>query len=108
MFCSTCGTLLVPKKTPYGSWMSCPNHHPQPKLVQESETQKTKNPATVIPIGVASGENTMAVYDHACPKCGHKKAELIEMGPSYADEDSTFRMKCGKCGWVERLEGKMK
>lgn len=108
MFCSTCGTLLVPKKTPYGSWMSCPNHHPQPKLVQETETHKTKNLKPVIPIGVASGENTLAVYDHKCSKCGYEKAELIEMLASYSDEDNTYRMKCGKCGFVERLEGKVK
>ena len=108
MFCSTCGTLLQLKKTPYGKWMSCPHHHPQPKLVQETEIQKSKNTTPTLPIGVASGENILAVYDHKCPKCSHGKAELVEMGPSYSDEDSTFRMKCGKCGWVERLEGKVK
>ena len=43
MFCKTCGSLLVPKSTPYGKWMSCSNGHSQPEIVQKAETITEKN-----------------------------------------------------------------
>ena len=106
MFCKTCGSLLVPKKTEFGKWMSCPNGHTQPELVQKAETHYSKSLDTTKRIQVLEDEHPLAIYDHQCQKCGHEKAELIEMQPSYSDEDSTLKMKCPKCGNVERLEGK--
>ena len=106
MFCKTCGSLLVPKKTEFGKWMSCPKGHAQPELVQKTEIHHSKSLDTIRRIEVLEDEHPLAVYDHHCKKCGHKKAELIEMQPSYSDEDSTLKMKCPKCGNVERLEGK--
>ncbi len=108
MFCKTCGTLLTPKKTEFGKWMACPNGHLQPKLNQEKHISTVKNKDMGRSIDVADGENILAVHDHQCPKCGFDKAELIEISCSYSDEDNTYRMKCGKCGFVERLEGKVK
>jgi DNA-directed RNA polymerase subunit M/transcription elongation factor TFIIS len=107
MFCKTCGSLLVPKKTTYGKWMSCPNGHSQPDLVQEAPTSRSKSLDKMKPVEAADGKNILAVYDHICKKCGHDKAELIEIMPSYSDEDSMMRMKCGKCSFVEQLEGKV-
>ena len=43
MFCKTCGTLLQPKKTEYGKWMSCPRGHTQPELNQEKKVVSLKN-----------------------------------------------------------------
>ena len=108
MFCKTCGSLLVLEKNEYGKWMKCPKGHPQPELVTKSESLNSKNIHPMRKIEVQSDENLLAVYNHKCQKCGYDKAELIEIMPSYSDEDSTFRMKCGKCGHVEQLEGKVK
>lgn len=108
MFCKKCGTLLVPKKTPYGKWMACPNGHPQPELNQESEELTIKNRDQGKKVEVSDGNNPLAVYDHKCPNCGHDKAQLNEMLASYSDEDNTYWMKCGKCGFVVKLEGKTK
>ena len=108
MFCKTCGSLLVPKKTPYGKWMACPQGHPQPELNQESKEVVTQNIHKGKKIEVSEGENPLAVYDHKCKKCGHDKAELIEKMAWYSDEDNTYQMKCGKCGFIEQLEGKVK
>ncbi len=107
MFCKTCGTLLQPKKTPYGKWMSCPEGHPQPELVQKSEPIVMENRKKGQKIGVSDGENILAVHDHICKKCGYNKCELIEVQAFYSDEDQFLRMKCGKCGHTERLEGKL-
>src|SRR3989338_6116 len=108
MFCTTCGTLLQVKVTPYGKWMSCPNGHTQPELVQDSPSFTTQNRKAMVKIEVSDGSNPLAVHDHICKRCGYEKAELIEMSASYSDEDNTYRMKCGKCGFVEQLEGKVR
>ncbi len=108
MFCKTCGTLLTPKTTPYGKWLACPNGHPQPELNQISTTQIQKNTHLAKPIEVADSINILAVHDHLCTKCGYNKAELMEISASYSDEDNCYRMKCGKCGHVDILEGKLK
>ena len=107
MFCKICKSLLVPKKTPYGSWLSCPHGHIQPELNQTA-VQSVKAPGTEVKrVGILDCDNRLAVYDHKCLKCGHNKAELIERSCSYSDEDNIYQMKCGKCGFIEQLEGKV-
>ena len=107
MFCKTCGTLLQPKKTAYGKWMACPHGHTQPKLNQDKNVVSLKN-KPIERVEVSDGKNILAVHDHVCKKCGYDKAELIDIMPFYSDEDQVTRMKCGKCGFVEQLEGKVK
>lgn len=108
MFCSTCGTLLHLQKTPYGKWMSCPQGHLQLTLQQEQPLITEKNLQQSHGIKVMDGNNILAVHSHLCKKCGHDKAELLEISCSYSDEDNIYRLKCGKCGFVEQLEGKVK
>ncbi len=108
MFCKTCGTLLQLKKTEYGRWMACPHGHAQPELNQEATKINLKNTKRGKKITVLENPNILAVYDHKCKRCGYEKAELIEISASYSDEDNTYRMKCGKCGFVEQLEGKVR
>ena len=107
MFCKSCGTLLRPKTTPYGKWMACPNGHTQPEMQKESETLRFKNLNEEKRVEVHDGVNHLAVHDFVCEKCGHDKAELIEIMPFYSDEDLVQKMKCGKCGCVKQLEGKV-
>jgi DNA-directed RNA polymerase subunit M/transcription elongation factor TFIIS len=107
MYCKTCGTILQPRKTAYGKWMSCPNGHSQPELVQSSEPIKFKNNQQGNIVTVHDGKNMLAVHDHSCKKCGYNKCELIEVQPFYSDEDQFLRMKCGECGYTEKLEGKL-
>ena len=51
-------------------------------------------------------DNTLAVYNHKCKKCGYEKAQLIECGIWVGDEDSVVKYKCGKCGYVEDVSEK--
>ena len=87
--------------------MSCPDGHRQPELNQQEVIHKEKLPERR-GIEVAEAGNILAVHEHQCKRCGYDKAELIEIMPSYSDEDNMFRMKCGRCGLVEQLEGKVK
>lgn len=107
MFCATCGKLLHPKQTSYGKWMSCPEGHGQPRLMQEIPVITRQNRQPGVKITVASSENILAVHDFICQKCGYHKAELIEIAPFYSDEDQLLRMKCGRCGAVKKLDGKI-
>lgn len=106
MFCATCGSLLVPKKTEYGKWLSCPNGHSQPEMVTKAKII-TQNKQIGKKVEVSDGANPLAVHTHPCKRCGHDKCELIEVQPFYSDEDQFLRMKCGKCGYTEKLEGKL-
>ena len=108
MFCKTCGTLLVLQKTSYGKWMSCPRGHLQPELNQENNPITIKNQNKAQRIEVADDHNYLAVHDHKCEKCGYGKAQLIEISANYSDEDNIYRLKCGQCGYVEQLEGKVR
>ncbi len=108
MFCKTCGSLLQLEKTSYGSWMRCREGHSQPEVNQEQTVISSVNNQKVEKITVGDGTNFLAVHDHVCKKCGHGKAEMLEIGAFYSDEDSVVKMKCGKCGIVEQLEGKVK
>ena len=49
--------------------------------------------------------NLYAVYNHICSKCGHDKAQILEKGTYYSDEDTIFILKCGKCGHCQMADG---
>lgn len=57
--------------------------------------------------GVSDGKNMLATYEHRCEKCGYDKAEVLDMGIFYSDEDNLILLKCGKCGWSERIGRKI-
>ena len=53
--------------------------------------------------GVGSDENELATYNNICKKCGHDKAQVIDMGVFISDEDYLILLRCGKCGNTERV-----
>ncbi len=57
--------------------------------------------------GVGTSENIYANYEHECKKCGYSKAQIIDMGVKYSDEDNLIFLKCGKCGFSERVGRKV-
>lgn len=52
-------------------------------------------------------KNEFANFSNKCPKCGYDKAQIINCGIWYGDEDEVIRLKCGKCGYVEGQDGKI-
>ena len=56
--------------------------------------------------GVAKDRDVFASYNHKCKKCGYGKAEMMNLGAQYSDENELVIVKCGKCGYTERLEKK--
>ena len=57
--------------------------------------------------GVIKDKNIFATFDNVCKKCGYGKAEIINRGPSYSDEDDLVFYRCGKCGWTENTSRKI-
>ena len=56
--------------------------------------------------GIVNEKNVFASYNHKCSKCGYDKAEMIDLGAQYSDENELVIVKCGKCGFTERIEKK--
>ena len=71
------------------------------KIIEEEKIKHKK-----IGEGVVKEKDVFATYDHKCKKCGYKKAELLDLGAQYSDENELVMIKCGKCGYTERIEKK--
>jgi len=56
--------------------------------------------------GVVKEKDIFADYNHKCKKCGYGKAEVSNLGAQYSDENELIMLKCGKCGYTERIEKK--
>jgi DNA-directed RNA polymerase subunit M/transcription elongation factor TFIIS len=53
--------------------------------------------------GVGENKNIFADYPNICKKCGYDKAQVLDLGIFYSDEDNLILLKCGKCGFSERI-----
>lgn len=101
-FCPHCGGPFKPEKVYDKNFLVCTKcgHHEIPerdmKFVEE-ETHKK------IGVGVVADKNVYATYDNKCKKCGYEKAEVIDVGVLISDEDNLILLKCGKCGFSERI-----
>ncbi len=71
-------------------------------------TEKRQEPKEKKGEGVADERNVLAVHKHTCSKCGYDKAEIIELGVWYTDEDHNVLYRCGRCGHTEKEDAKVK
>ena len=56
--------------------------------------------------GIVKDKDVFADYKHKCKKCGYGNAEVFDLGAQYSDENELIMLKCGKCGYTERIEKK--
>ncbi|MCK4552663.1 hypothetical protein KAT80_00470 [Candidatus Pacearchaeota archaeon] len=100
-FCQKCKTLLSPQKKNGEVFLKCS------KCGFESNTDLTSREnipkKEKVGKGISKDENIFATYEHKCSKCGYDKAQVLDLGISYSDEDNLFLVKCGKCGFSERV-----
>jgi len=73
-----------------------------PKKIIEKEKIKHRD----VGEGVVKEQDVFATYKHKCKKCGYGEAEMMDLGAQYSDEDELVMIKCGKCGYTERVEKK--
>lgn len=107
-FCENCGGMVrnqqINKKQFYSFCDNCRNF----KLITEEENFTTAisekiNKRGEKGDGISSGKNEFATYTNICKKCGHDKAQILDLGIFYSDEDNLIMLKCGKCGFAERI-----
>jgi DNA-directed RNA polymerase subunit M/transcription elongation factor TFIIS len=98
MFCPKCGSMGVVQKKRF----VCPKCKEEIKggAIKE-KVPKGKE------IEIADGSNPVAVHDHICSRCGYDKAEIIDKGIWYSDEDNVIVFKCGRCGHSEMGDAKV-
>jgi len=51
-------------------------------------------------------EDIFATHEFLCKKCGNTKAQIIDRGVAYSDEDHLLLLKCSKCGFSQRTTKK--
>jgi DNA-directed RNA polymerase subunit M/transcription elongation factor TFIIS len=57
--------------------------------------------------GIGESKNNFADYPNICKKCGYEFAQILDLGIFYSDEDNLILLKCGKCGFSERIGRKV-
>lgn len=104
-FCPKCENILIPEKLGEKEfWVKCAHcgfsRRTKGKSLIEREKifHKAKTKEKIL-----KSENEFATYKHKCQKCGYGKAQVIDLGVFYSDEDNLILLKCGKCGWSERV-----
>jgi DNA-directed RNA polymerase subunit M/transcription elongation factor TFIIS len=107
MFCPQCKTCIVPEKIGVDFFISCPNCNFSGKIKEGLKSSEKILQKDSLTEGVSSGENPLASYENVCQKCGYDKAQLIDVGILYSDEDNLILLKCGKCGFSERIGRKV-
>lgn len=111
-FCPECNGMLFPKKYEDVFMLECkscgfyemlekaPEFKIKDGIVETTNKKKEKGE---LGEGAVDKENVFASYEHKCSKCGFDKAEFIDAGVFYSDEDNIYMIKCGNCGAVERV-----
>ena len=105
-FCPKCGNLLIPEKIKNKFIIKC-NKCEFSKEINEPliRTEKIKHQEEKGK-GIVKNKNLFATYPFKCKKCGYDKAEIIDQGVKYSDEESEILFQCGDCGWTERINKK--
>lgn len=104
-FCPKCKNILVPKRISEKEFVvKCVKCDYAKKfkgkpLVEENKLPEKEKKGP----GIADNKNVFADYKHKCKKCGYDKAQIIDAGIFYSDEDNLIMLKCGKCGYSERI-----
>lgn len=103
-FCRRCKTLMNPHNHEGKILLRCSNCDFSEELKEGSLKVRDKiKKSKKLGEGIASEENILADFEHKCKKCGHDKVQILDMGVFVSDEDNLIMLKCGKCGFSERV-----
>ncbi len=101
-FCEKCKTLMSPTKQNNKILLKCSNcgfEDIENSLSAREKIRKKEFRGR----GFNESENKFATYNHICKKCGYNKAQVLDLGIFVSDEDNLILLKCGKCGFSERI-----
>jgi len=100
-FCVHCKSLMTQNGENNLICLNC-NYMEIGEIVSNEKLKERK----IIGTEVADEINMFADYDHVCKKCGFGKAQIVERQPAVSDEDSLLYLKCGKCGYSQKMARK--
>lgn len=107
-FCQKCKTLLSPRKRDGKIFLECKDCGFSKEVKKRDLVSKNKIHAPEKRgKGFVKDEDIFATYEHECKKCGYNKAQVLDVGIFYSDEDNLILLKCGKCGHSERVGRKV-
>jgi len=106
MFCTKCGSLMLPKKEGNHKVLLCTN----PKCGFKSKDmsiatikETVAKPTREIEIVDDKADlSILPVVDNTCENCGNKKAYFWTLQTRAGDEPETKFYKCQKCGHTVR------
>ena len=110
-FCPKCKAIIVPRTIDGKTIMlcnSCGWWREKKGAISLKISEGVKKSS--VGEGVADADKDVderATYEHVCEKCGYDKAEVWDAGVQISDEDELIMLKCGKCGYVERIGRKV-
>ncbi|HTY44305.1 MAG TPA: hypothetical protein VMC80_03610 [Patescibacteria group bacterium] len=107
-FCPKCGSILISQEIDKNkSYLFCDkcNHFELSKTKKNSKTSSSEKIEKEEDRGggISKDKNILATYKHKCSQCGYDKAQILDLGIFYSDEDNLIMLKCGKCGYCERI-----
>jgi len=106
-FCKKCNGLMIPKNKEGVQILvcnSCKEEHASLENLCPVEKMPRKKK---VGEGSIEHKNPLATYTNICQKCGYNQAQIIDLGVFYSDEDNLILLKCGKCGWSQRIGRKV-
>jgi len=98
---------MIPKKIGSKSFLICDSCGFELESLEKLKFREKNAVEKVVGQGVVLEQNFLADYEHICRKCGYNKAQIIDKGIYYSDEDNLILLKCGKCGYCERIGRKV-
>lgn len=90
MFCTTCGSLLVPQ----GEGLGCGSC--KTTTSEQTTFKERRKKEKVLEILEKTNEN-LPQTDADCPKCGHERAYFWTAQTRASDEPETIFLKCAEC-----------
>ena len=104
-FCEECGGLLSAKEDKGVSYFEC-SACGHIEVFGENDYICSKEkmvPRQIKGDGANEDKNDFANYRHICRKCGYEFAQILDLGVFISDEDNLILLRCGKCGFSERI-----
>ncbi|MBI3622983.1 hypothetical protein HY212_02795 [Candidatus Pacearchaeota archaeon] len=103
-FCSKCSSILIPERLSSNIYaLKCTKCGFYKEVKGEDLIRTDKITKKQVGQGIVKDSNEYADYAHKCKKCGYGKAQIIDEGVFYSDEDDLILLKCGKCGFSEKI-----
>ena len=107
-FCPKCENIMIPEKLSEGEfWIKC--HHcgfsrklkkPDSKLIEKEMILHKHDIGRTFK--VSKIKMSLQLISTNVSKCDYNKAQVIDMGISYSDEDNLIFLKCGKMRMVRK------